>query len=62
MNGAQAVPIHQQMPNFITVRLPRWGTVESGGQDALIQHQHAADIGALAGAALGNSVSDFHEI
>lgn len=52
MNSTHAMPFHQQMPNLIAMGLAGRGTVKPGGQDAFIQHQHTANQGAVAGAAL----------
>src|SRR6185295_6492531 len=62
VNGADAMPIHHQMADFITMFLPGWRAVEPGGQDAFLQNEYTADEGAVAGAAFRNSISNFHEI
>lgn len=62
MNGAHAMPIYHEVSDFVTVILPRWGAVEACGEDAFIQHEHAANEGAVAGAAFGYGVGDLQEV
>ena len=52
MDGADAMPIHKQVPGLVTVGLSRRRAIESCGQDALIEHQHATDECPVTGAAL----------
>ena len=62
VDGTDAVPIDQQMTNFIAVRLTGWGAVEAAGQDAFIPHENAPNKGTVAGAPFGNRIGNFHEV
>jgi len=62
MDGADTVSFHHQMACLVAVRLTAGRAIEAGGQDAFFQHQHAAHKSPVAGAALGNGISDLHEI
>ena len=62
VDRADAVPVDHQVPDLIAVRLAGWRTVEPGGQDAFVEHEDTADEGAVAGAAFGDGVGNFHEV
>jgi hypothetical protein len=56
------MPVHHQVTHLIAVGLTGGRAVETRGQDAFIQHQHATNESPVTGAALGYSIGDLHEI
>lgn len=62
MDRADAVSIHHEVTDLVTVILSGGGAVESAGEDAFFQHQHTTDKGAVTRAPFRYGVGDLHKI
>jgi hypothetical protein len=50
MDRANAVSIHHKVTDLVTVILSGGGAIESAGENAFVQHQYAANKGAVTSA------------
>ncbi len=62
VNGADAMTFDHEVADLVAVTLSGGGAVEACGEDAFFQHEHAANEGAVTGAAFGNGIGDLQEV
>ena len=62
MDGTHTMSVHQQVADIVAVLLSARRTIKAGRQYSFIFHQNSADMGAVTGAALGNSQGDLDKI
>lgn len=59
VNGTDAMPVHDEMTDFIAMLLPGRRAIKARRENAFFQHQHTADKGPVTGASFGNRIGDF---